>query len=235
MSLGDLYPSPHAEHGEGFAMQATTHWLRIVPGRTLMGLMAGGLRVALPDLPKDISHPGLEATVGRYRTAVVDVSSHWLRDNPAITDRYATALRDVVASKHARLDGYARHVALMGDVELFLGPAFDRVAFDVALEDGSIAHALKILKTTPPNARVAFAAAPEPGASPYDDPYFLAGNQAWIDGNRLLIEFDPEEGGRAETIAIPRGQFTDALERCWYTMMDVADRIAATAGNTIKR
>ena len=227
MSIGDLYPPPHSERGDGFAMQATTYWLRVVPSRVMFGLMAGGRSVALPEVPKDLGHGGLEAVAMRYRTSVYNVSSHWLRDNPAVTDRYAAAFRDVVASKQTRLDGYAKHVATIGTIEFFLGPEYDRTELDVALDDGSFAHAMHLLKTTPLDARVAFAAAPEPGASPYADPYFLAGNQAWIDGQRLLIEFDPEEGGRAETIALDRDQFAGALERCWYTMMDVSDRIRA--------
>ena len=227
MSIGDLYPSPHSERGDGFAMQATTYWLRIVPSRVLFGLIGGGRSVALPEVPKDVGHNGLDAVAMRYRTALYNVSSHWLRDHPAVTDRYAEALRKVVTSKHARLDGYAKQVASIGTIEFFVGPEYDRTELDVALDDGSLAHAMHLLKTTPRDARVAFAAAPEPGESPYANPYFLAGTQAWIDGHRLLIEFDPEEGDRAETIALDRDQFAGALERCWYTMMDVSDRIRA--------
>lgn len=225
MSAGDLFAAPHVERGDGFAMQATTHWLRLVPGRTLFGLKAGGLAVQLPDLPDGVRHPGLEAATDGHRVALIDVSSHWLRDNPDLTDRYAANLRGVLANKAARVDAYAKHVMVHGSIELFLGRELDRVPLDVEAGDGSYEVAVNLLANAPRDGRAAFAMPRGAGSSKYDDPDFLAGTQSWIDGERLLIEFTPEEGGRQETLAVDRKQFLTALERCWATMQAVSERM----------
>ncbi|QWT20919.1 hypothetical protein KPL74_02650 [Bacillus sp. NP157] len=227
MSIGDLYPAAHVERGDGFAMQATTHWLRLVPGRTLFCMKAGGLPVSLPDLPDAVRHRGLEVSRGDHQVGVIDVSSDWLRDHAELTDRYAALLRPVLTDRRARLDGYTKHVALNGTMDLFLGPNLDRVNLDLEDNDGSYAIAIDLLKHAPAEGRTAFAMPPAAGSSRYEDPDFLAGTQSWIDGRRLLIEFPPEEGGRAETVAIDRGQFLAALERCWPAMAEVAARIRA--------
>jgi hypothetical protein len=225
MSAGDLFAPAHVERGDGFAMQATTHWLRLVPGRTMLGLKAGGLPVELPDLPNGIRHQGIEASTDGHRIALIDVSSHWLRDHTDITDRYTANLRRVLGNKAARLDAYAKHVAFNGSVELFLGRELDRVPLEIEAGDGSYEIAIDLLAHAPREGRTAFAMPKGVGASKYDDPEFLAGTQAWIDGARVLIEFTPEEGGRQETLALDRGQFQGALERCWAAMLAVSGRM----------
>ncbi|MGN6478857.1 hypothetical protein [Luteibacter sp.] len=228
MSAGDLFAAAHVERGDGFAMQATTHWLRLVPGRTLFGLKAGGLPVELPDLPNGVRHPGLEATTEGHRIALIDVSSHWLRDNPDVLTRYAANLRGVLANKAARMDGYAKHVAVNGSIELFLGRELDRVPLEIEAGDGFYEVAIDLLANAPRDSRTAFAMPRGVGSSKYDDPDFFAGTQSWIDGERLLVEFRPEEGGRQETLAVDRRQFLGALERCWGAVRSVSDRLRAS-------
>jgi hypothetical protein len=222
MSIGDLYAAPHVERGEGFAMQATTHWLRLVPGRTLFGLKAGGLRVEMPDLPDSVRHYGVEGVENGHRFALLDVSSHWLVDHPDITERYAANLRKVIESKAARLEGFAKHAAANGSIELFLGRELDRVPLELEAADGSYEVARDLLAHAPRTGRTAFAMPGGVGSSKYDTPDFLAGTQAWIDGERLLVEFVPEEGGRMETVALERASFLHGLERCWSVMQDVS-------------
>ena len=233
MSEQELYPAPYSERGEGFAVQAVTHWLRIAPGRVLMGLKAGGLPVALPDRPATVSHGGVVAKVDGHVTAVDDVSSVWLRERPEVVDRYVAALRSVLKSPRLRLDGYATHIIFTGSVELFVGPRMDRVDIELDDEDGSFARAMELLRNAPHDARTPFAMPPEPGMGAYDDPAFLAGEQAWIDGRRVLIEYTPDEGGRAETAALDRDALADALERAWYAMMDVSERIRSGLGQVM--
>jgi hypothetical protein len=64
----------------------------------------------------------------------------------------------------------------------------------------------------------------------FEDPEFLAGEQAWIDGQRVLIEYIPDEGGRAETAALDRDALADAIEKAWYAMIDVSERIRTELG-----
>ena len=233
MSIGDLYPAPHVERGEGFAMQATTHWLRLVPGRTLFGMKAGGLPVQLPDLPEGVRHRGLEAATDGHRVALIDVSSHWLLDHPELTDRYIANLRSVITSKAARMDGYAKHVAIHGSIELFLGRELDRVPLEIEAGDGSYEVAVDLLANAPREGRTAFAMPPGVGASKYDDPEFLAGTQSWIDGERLLVEFRPEEGGRLETIAVDRAQFLMSLKHSWAATRTVSERLRNALSNSV--
>jgi hypothetical protein len=227
MSLGDLYAAPHVERGNGFAMQATTHWLRMVPGRTLFGLKAGGLRVEIPDLPDGVRHYGIEAVDNGHRFALLDVSSHWLSEHPEATDRYLANLRPIVGSKAARLEGFAKHAAVNGSIELFLGPEFDRVPLELDTDDGSYEVARDLLTHAPRQGRTAFAMPRGVGSSKYDTPDFFAGTQSWIDGERLLVEFAPEEGGRQETVAVDRAAFLNSLDRCWTAMQSVGQRLKA--------
>jgi hypothetical protein len=230
MSAGDLYAPPYVERGDGFAMQATTHWLRLVPGRTLLGLKAGGLPVQLPDLPDGVRHPGIEATNAGHRVALVDVSSRWLQDHPGTVDQYATNLRGVLANKAARMDDHAKHVAIHGSIELFLGRELDRVPLDLDAGDGSYEVAVDLLANAPREGRTAFAMPRGVGQSKYDNPEFFAGTQSWMDGERLLVEFAPEEGGRLETLALDRSQFLNALKQSWAVMRDVSSRLRAGLG-----
>lgn len=227
MSERDLYPLPYSERGAGFAVQGTTHWLRIAPGRVLLGLKAGGIPVSLPDRPAGLSHAGVEAKVDGHVTAVEDVSSQWLREHPEVTDRYVDALRTVLKHPRVRLDGYATHAIFTGSVELFAGPRMDRVNLELDDEDDSFPRAMALLREAPDDARTAFAMPPEPGMGSFEDPLFLAGDQAWIDGHRVLIEYTPDEGGRVETVALDRRALADAIERAWYAIMDVSERIRA--------
>jgi len=230
MSERDIYPLPYSERGAGFAVQGVTHWLRIVPGRVLLGLKAGGLPVTLPDRPAGLTHPGVEAKVDGHITAVEDVSSQWLREHPDLTDRYVDALREVLKNPRARLDGYATHAIFTGSVELFAGPRMDRIDLELDDEDGSFPRAMTLLRAAPHDSRTAFAMPPEPGTGSFEDPLFLAGDQAWIDGHRVLIEYTPDEGGRAETVALDRTALADAIERAWYAMLDVSERIRTRLG-----
>lgn len=230
MSERDVYPSPYSERGPGFAVQGVTHWLRVVPGRVLLGLKAGGLPVALPERPAGLSHPGIKAKANGYETAIDDVSSRWLSEHPETCDRYVTALREVLKQPRVRLDGYATHAIFMGSVELFAGPRLDRVNLELDDEDGSFPRAMALLRGAPRDTRTAFAMPLEPGMGSFEDPLFLAGEQAWIDGQRVLIEYTPDEGGRAETVALDRDALADAIERAWYAMMDVSERIGAELG-----
>jgi hypothetical protein len=225
MSEQELFPAPYSERGDGFAVQAVTHWLRTAPGRVMFGLKAGGLPVMLPERPVGVSHAGMEAKVDGHITAIDDVSSVWLRDHSAVTDRYVAALRAVLTHPRLRMDGYATHAIFNGTVELFAGRRMDRIDLELDDEDGSFPRAMELLRAAPRDARTAFAMPPEPGAGSFDDPLFLAGNQAWIDGARVLIEYEPDEGGRTETVALDRDALADAIERAWYAMMDVAERI----------
>ncbi|MDQ7995937.1 MAG: hypothetical protein AAGC76_08790 [Luteibacter sp.] len=225
MSTQELFPAPYSERGDGFVVQAVTHWLRTAPGRVMFGLKAGGLPVALPDRPATVSHRGVEARTDGHVTAVEDVSSVWLREHPEVTSRYVAALRDVLKNPRARLDGYATHVIFMGSVELYAGPAMDAVDFELDEEDGSYERVIELLRHAPRDGRTPFAMPPEPGTGGFEDPLFLAGNQAWIDGNRVLIEYEPDEGGRSETVALDRDALADAIERAWYAMIHVAEQI----------
>ena len=230
MSEQELYPLPYSERGDGFAVQAVTHWLRIAPGRVLMGLKAGGLPVALPDRPATVSHGGIVAKVDGHLTAVDDVSSVWLRDRPKVIDQYVAALRTVLKHPRLRLDGYATHIIFTGSVELFVGSRMDRVDLELDDEDGSFARALELLREAPHDTRTAFAMPPEPGMGAYDEPLYLAGEQAWIDGRRVLIEYSPDEGGRTETVALDRDPLANAIERAWYAMIAVSERIRSGLG-----
>lgn len=230
MSEQELFPAPYSERGNGFVMQGVTHWLRTAPGRVMFGLRAGGLPVALPERPAHVSHTGVEAKVDGHVTAIDDVSSVWLREHADVTDRYVAALRDVLAHPRLRLDGYATHAIFTGSVELFVGPRMDRVDVYLDDEDGSYERALDLLRKAPVDARTAFAMPPEPGTAAFEDPSFLAGEQAWIDGHRVLIEYVPDEGGRAETVALDRAELADALERAWTAMLSVSTRIRAGLG-----
>lgn len=225
MSEQELFPAPYSERGDGFAVQAVTHWLRTAPGRVIFGLRAGGLPVALPERPVGVSHAGMEAKIDGHVTAIDDVSSVWLREHPAATDRYVAALRATLKHPRLRMDGYATHAVFNGTVELFAGRRMDRIDLELDDEDGSFPRAMALLRDAPRGTRTAFAMPPEPGAGSFDDPLFLAGNQAWIDGERVLIEYEPDEGGRIETVALGRDALADAIERAWYAMMDVAERI----------
>ncbi|WP_354517413.1 MULTISPECIES: hypothetical protein [unclassified Luteibacter] len=206
-------------------MQAVTHWLRTAPGRVMFGLKAGGLPVMLPERPVGVSHAGMEVKVDGHVTAIDDVSSVWLRDHPAVTDRYVAALRAVLKHPRLRMDGYATHAIFNGTVELFAGRRMDRIDLELDDEDGSFPRAMELLRDAPRDTRTAFSMPPEPGAGSFDDPLFLAGNQAWIDGERVLIEYEPDEGGRIETVALGRDALADAIERAWCAMMDVAERV----------
>ena len=225
MSLQELFPTPYSEQGRGFAVQAVTHWLRVAPGRVMFGLKAGGLPVALPDRPATVSHRGLEAKADGHVTAIEDVSSVWLREHPDVTSRYVAALRDVLKNPRVRLDGYATHAIFTGSVELYAGTRMDSIAFELDDEDGSYERVIELLRHAPRDSRTAFAMPPEPGMGSFEDPVFLAGDQAWIDGQRVLIEYIPDEGGRAETVALDRDALADAVERAWVAMMDVSERI----------
>lgn len=225
MSAEELFPSPYSEHGNGFAVQAVTHWLRVAPGRVMFGLKAGGLPVALPDRPATVSHRGIEAKTDGHVTAIEDVSSVWLREHPDVTSRYIAALRDVLKNPRVRLDGYATHAIFTGSVELYAGSRMDSIAFELDDEDGSYERVIELLRHAPRDGRTAFAMPPEPGMGSFEDPLFLAGDQAWIDGQRVLIEYMPDEGGRAETVALDRDALADAVERAWVAMMDVSERI----------
>lgn len=227
MSVQELFPAPYAERAGGFAVQAVTHWLRTAPGRVAFGLRAGGLPVALPDRPSDVSHAGFEARGDGYVTAVDDVSSAWLQKHPDVTDRYVDALRAVLAHPRVRLDGAATQAIFTGSVELFAGPRMDRVDLYLDDEDGSFERAVALLREAPADSRTPFAMPPEPGTGAFEDPAFLAGEQAWIDGARLLVEYTPDEGGRADTVALDRVALADALERAWTSMIDVSQRIRA--------
>ncbi|WP_426287288.1 hypothetical protein [Luteibacter sp. E-22] len=227
MSERDIYPVPYSERGTGFVVQGVTHWLRIVPGRVLLGLKAGGVPVALPERPASLTHPGIHAKANGYVTAIDDVSSQWLREHPDICDRYVASLRDVLKQPRVRLDGYATHAIFTGSVELFAGPRLDRIDLGLDDEDGSFPRAMELLRDAPRDTRTAFAMPPEPGMSHFDDPLFLAGDQAWIDGQRVLIEYMPDEGGRVETVALDRDALAAAIERAWYAMLDVSERIRA--------
>jgi hypothetical protein len=225
MSARDVYPEPYSERGNGFAVQAVTHWLRIAPGRVMLGFRAGGLPVALPDRPAGLTHPGIVAKVDGHVTACDDVSSAWLREHPEVTDRYIAALREVMKNPRARLDGYAVHAIFTGSVELFVGSGMDRVELSLDDEDGSFPRAMDLLRDAPRDTRTAFAMPLEPGMGSFEDPEFLAGEQAWIDGQRVLIEYLPDEGGRAETAALDRDALATAIEKAWYAMLDVSERI----------
>jgi len=225
MSLEELFPAPYSERGPGFAVQAVTHWLKVAPGRVMLGLKAGGLPVALPDRPATVSHRGLEAKADGHVTAIEDVSSVWLREHPDVTSRYVAALRDVLKNPRVRLDGYATHAIFTGSVELYAGPRMDSIAFELDDEDGSYERVIELLRHAPRDSRTAFAMPPEPGRGSFEDPIFLAGEQAWIDGQRVLIEYIPDEGGRAETVALDRDALADAVERAWEAMMDASERI----------
>jgi hypothetical protein len=225
MSVQELFPAPYSEQGHGFAVQAVTHWLRVAPGRVMFGLKAGGLPVALPDRPATVSHRGLEAKADGHVTAVDDVSSVWLREHPDVTSRYIAALRNVLKHPRARLDGHATHAIFTGSVELYAGARMDSIAFELDDEDGSYERVIELLRHAPRDGRTAFAMPPEPGTGSFEDPAFLAGDQAWIDGQRLLIEYIPDEGGRAETVALNRDALADAVERAWVAMMDVSEKI----------
>ncbi|MET0936690.1 MAG: hypothetical protein ABWX83_11900 [Luteibacter sp.] len=230
MSAQELFPAPYSERASGFAVQAVTHWLRVAPGRVMFGLKAGGLPVTLPDRPAHVSHRGVEANTDGHVTEVEDVSSVWLREHPAITDRYVMALRDVLKNPRARLDGFATQAIFTGSVELYVGPDMDRIEFDLDDEDGTYERAIELLRHAPRDGRTAFAMPPEPGMGSFEDPAFLAGEQAWIDGQRVLIEFIPDEGGRAETVALDRDALADAVERAWTAMMEVSDRVRSELG-----
>lgn len=230
MSEQELFPAPYSERGDGFAVQAVTYWLRTAPGRVMFGLKAGGLPVALPERSVGMSHPGMEAKVDGHVTTIDDVSSVWLREHPEVTDRYVAALRDVLKSPRLRMDGHATHAIFNGAVELFAGPRMDRIDLELDDEDGSFPRAMELLRDAPRDTRTAFAMPPEPGAGSFEDPLFLAGMQAWIDGGRVLIEYEPDEGGRAETVALDRAALADAIERAWYAMIEVAERIRSGLG-----
>jgi len=230
MSLGDLFPAPYCERGDGFAVQAVTHWLRVAPGRMLFGLRAGGLPVSLPDVPGGLSHRGLASGEGGYVTVCDDVASGWLLEHPDVTDRYVDALRRVLKSRHVRMDGLATHAVFVGTVELFLGRDLDRVELALDEDDGSYDRAIELLRHAPRDGRTAFAMPPEPGKGSFEDPEFLAGDQAWIDGHRVLIEFPPEEGGRVETVAVDRDALAGAVEKAWAAMRQVAGQIEARLG-----
>jgi hypothetical protein len=225
VSAQELFPAPYSERGNGFAVQAVTHWLRVAPGRVMLGLKAGGLPVALPDRPATVSHRGIEATSDGHVTAIEDVSSVWLREHPDVTSRYIAALRSVLKNPRVRLDGYATHAIFTGSVELYAGSRMDSIAFELDDEDGSYERVIELLRHAPRDSRTAFAMPPEPGMGSFEDPLFLAGDQAWIDGQRVLIEYIPDEGGRAETVALDRDALADAVERAWVAMMDVSERI----------
>jgi hypothetical protein len=230
MSAQELFPVPYSERGNGFAVQAVTYWLRTVPGRVMFGLKAGGLPVALPDRPAAVSHGGVEAKTDGHLTVVEDVSSAWLRENPATTSRYVSALRDVLKNPRARLDGFATHAIFTGSVELYVGAGMDKVELELDDEDGTYDRLIELLRHAPHDGRTALAMPLEPGRGSFEDPEFLAGEQAWIDGERVLIEFTPDEGGRDETVALDRGALADAIERAWAAMMDVSGRIRTELG-----
>ena len=225
MSVQELFPAPYSERGEGFVVQAVTHWLRVAPGRVMFGLKAGGLPIALPERPAGLSHSGIEAKVDGHVTACDDVSSVWLREHPEVTDRYVAALRNVMKNPRSRLDGFAVHAIFTGSIELFVGARMDRVELALDDEDGSYERAMELLRDAPRDVRTAFAMPPEPGTGSFEDPEFLAGEQAWIDGQRLLIEYIPDEGGRSETAAIHRDALADAVYQAWTAMTDVSERI----------
>jgi len=233
MSEQALFPAPYSERGDGFAVQAVTHWLRTAPGRVMFGLRAGGLPVALPDRPATVSHRGVEARVNGHITAIEDVSSVWLREHPEATTRYVDALRRVLMDKRTRLDGYATQAIFVGSVELYAGSAMDSIDIELDDDDGSYARAIDLLRRAPHDGRTAFAMPPEPGTGSFEDPIFLAGDQAWIDGRRVLIEYMPDEGSRAETVALDREALADALERAWSAMCDVSERIRAELGRLV--
>ncbi len=88
-------------------------------------------------------------------------------------------------------------------------------------------RAMELLRGAPRDTRTAFAMPLEPGMSNFEDPLFLAATEAWIDGQRVLIEYMPDEGGRVETVALDRDALAAAIERAWYAMMDVSERIRA--------
>jgi hypothetical protein len=225
MSLGDLYSAPYSERGADFAVQAVTHWLRIAPARVMMGLKAGGLPVTLPDRPAGVSHRGAEAKTDGYITACDDVSSQWLLENPAVLDRYVANIRDVLMNPRVKMDGFATHSVFVGSVELFLGREMDRVDFELDEDDGSFERVIELLRHAPRDGRTAFAMPPEPGMGSFEDPVFLAGDQAWIDGSHLLVEFPPEEGGRVETVAVDRDALADAVEKAWGAMLLASEAI----------
>lgn len=225
VSAQELFPPPYSEHGDGFVVQAVTHWLRVAPGRVMFGLKAGGLPVALPDRPTTVSHRGVEAKMDGHVTAIEDVSSVWLREHPDVTTRYVSALRDILTNPRVRLDGHATHAIFTGSIELYAGSRMDSIAFELDDEDGSYQRVIELLRHAPRDGRTAFAMPPEPGMGSFEDPLFLAGDQAWIDGQRVLIEYIPDEGGRAETVALDRDALASAVERAWYAMMDVSERI----------
>jgi hypothetical protein len=193
----------------------------------MFGLKAGGLPVDLPDRPTGLTHPGVEAKVDGHLTVCDDVSSAWLREHPEVTDRYIKALREVMKNSRARLDGFAVHTIFTGSIELFVGPRMDSVELSLDDEDGTYERAMSLLRDAPRDARTAFAMPLEPGMGSFEDPEFLAGEQAWVDGQRVLIEYLPDEGGRAETVALDRDALAAAIEKAWYAMLDVSGRIRA--------
>jgi hypothetical protein len=74
---------------------------------------------------------------------------------------------------------------------------------------------------------------PEPGTGSFEDPLFLVGDQAWIDGRRVLIEYTPDEGDRAETVALDRDALAAAVERAWHAMLEVSERIRSGLARVI--
>jgi hypothetical protein len=196
----------------------------------MLGLKAGGVPVALPDRPATVSHRGIEAKTDGHITAIEDVSSVWLREHPDVTSRYVSALREVLKNTRVRLDGYATHAIFTGSVELYAGSRMDSISFELDDEDGSYERVIELLRNAPRDGRTAFAMPLEPGMGSFEDPAFLAGDQAWIDGARVLIEYIPDEGGRAETVALDRDALVDAVERAWAAMTDVSERIRSELG-----
>ncbi|MBB3227168.1 hypothetical protein FHW69_001769 [Luteibacter sp. Sphag1AF] len=226
MAVTDVYPAPYSEQGTGFAVQAVTHWLRTVPARSAMGLLPGGRDVALPPVPAGLSHRGLEAVTNGYKINSVDVSAAWLAENRTISDRYVAALIAVLAHRSARPDGYSGMLAMQGAVEVFAGPRMDRIDL-FADEPDTFRALIDLLRHAPADIRTPVAHAPDAGASRYDHPDFILGTQAWIDGQRVLIEYVSQDTGRPETVALDRHAFADALDRAYYAMANESDRLRA--------
>jgi hypothetical protein len=229
MHRNDVFAAPYSIGGAGFRLQAVTRWLTEVPARTMLGLAAGSLKVALPTVPADASSFGIKAVSHGYAVACDNVSSLWLADHTQVLDAYIDVLRKTLSRSSVRLDDYARGLILHGTVEMYIAHDGDRrfdVLDDMLSEDDDYRQCLDLLRSAPFDARTALAFPPEPGST-YDEPYFMLGTQSWLDGERLLIEYDVEDTGKSETVALDRRAFAERLEQAYYAMLGPSDRLRA--------